>query len=131
MTDDTRSAIEANNARFMQAFEHADAAAITALYTADARLLPPNQPMFAGAAAIKSFWQGMLSMNIKQPRLETIEIAEQRADIACEVGRYSFTIPLPDGQTVTDVGKYLVVWKRVGGTWKLHLDIWNTNAPAG
>lgn len=27
------------------------------------------------------------------------------------------------------VGKYIVVWKDDGGTWKLHLDIWNTNTP--
>lgn len=130
MLDETRRAIEANNERFMRAFAQGDAAAIAALYTADARLLPPNQPMLTGADAIKNFWQGMLSLNIKQPKLETVEIAEQRTDIACEVGRYSFTIPLPDGSTVTDVGKYLVVWKRADGAWKLHLDVWNTNAPA-
>ena len=40
-------------------------------------------------------------------------------------------MPLPDGQSVTDIGKYLVVWKREGGAWRLHIDIWNTNAPAG
>ena len=129
--EETLSAIKANNERFMRAFEQADADAIAALYTTDARLLPPNQPMLAGTDAIKQFWQGMLRLNIKQPRLETVEVAEQRDDLACELGRYSFTIPLPDGGSVTDVGKYLVVWKREAGDWKLHLDIWNTNAPAG
>ena len=129
--EETLSAIKANNERFMRACEQGDADRIAALYTTDARLLPPNQPMLAGTDAIKQFWQGMLRLNIKQPRLETVEVAEQRDDLACELGRYSFTIPLPDGQTVTDVGKYLVVWKREAGDWKLHLDIWNTNAPAG
>jgi uncharacterized protein (TIGR02246 family) len=129
--EETLSAIIANNERFMRAFEQADADAIAALYTTDARLLPPNQPMLAGTDAIKQFWQGMLRLNIKQPRLETVELAEQRNDLACELGRYSFTIPLPDGGSATDTGKYLVVWKREDGEWKLHLDIWNTNAPAG
>ena len=27
-------------------------------------------------------------------------------------------------------GKYIVVWKRDGGQWKLHRDIWNTSMPA-
>ena len=129
MIDETRSAIEANNEQFMRAFERGDAAAIAALYTADARLLPPQQPMLAGAEAIKQFWQGMLRLQIKQPRLETVEVAEQRDDVACEIGRYSFTVPLPTGQTITDTGKYVVVWKREGGTWKLHIDIWNSDAP--
>lgn len=131
MTEETQAAITANNQQFMRAFEQGDADAIAALYTSDARILPPNQPMLAGTDAIRSFWQGMLRLQIKQPKLETVELAEQRDDIACELGRYSFIVPLPDGSTVTDVGKYLVVWKREGGTWKLHLDIWNTNAPAG
>ncbi len=128
--EETRNAIEANNEKFMRAFEQSDADAIAALYTNDAKLLPPNQPMLSGTDAIKQFWQGMLRLNIKQPKLETVEIAEQRDDLACELGRYSFIIPLPDGSTVTDVGKYLVVWKREAGAWKLHLDIWNTNATA-
>jgi len=25
------------------------------------------------------------------------------------------------------VGKYAVVWRKVGGKWKLATDIWNTN----
>lgn len=32
--------------------------------------------------------------------------------------------------TVADRGKYIVVWKRVGGKWLLHRDIWNTSMPA-
>ncbi|MDF2760692.1 MAG: hypothetical protein K0S99_3327, partial [Thermomicrobiales bacterium] len=23
-------------------------------------------------------------------------------------------------------GKYVVVWRREGGTWRIHLDIWNS-----
>ncbi|HYX42380.1 MAG TPA: SgcJ/EcaC family oxidoreductase [Pyrinomonadaceae bacterium] len=131
MIDETRTAITANNELFVRALEQGDVAAIVALYTSDACLLPPNQPMLNGTEAIRNFWQGMLLLNIKQPRLETVEVAEQRDDLACEIGRYSFTVPLPDGQSVTDIGKYLVVWKREGGAWRLHIDIWNTNAPAG
>jgi hypothetical protein len=26
-----------------------------------------------------------------------------------------------------DEGKYVVVWKRVGGQWKLHRDIWTSS----
>jgi hypothetical protein len=28
-----------------------------------------------------------------------------------------------------DTGKYIVVWKRQDGVWKLHADIWNSDAP--
>ena len=33
------------------------------------------------------------------------------------------------GEPVTDIGKYVVIWKRQGDDWKLHIDIWNTNSP--
>jgi ketosteroid isomerase-like protein len=36
---------------------------------------------------------------------------------------------LKDGK-VADRGKYVVIWKRVGGEWKLHRDIWTTSLPA-
>lgn len=30
------------------------------------------------------------------------------------------------GQATNAVVKYVVVWKRVDGQWRLHRDIWNT-----
>jgi ketosteroid isomerase-like protein len=29
-----------------------------------------------------------------------------------------------------DRGKYITVWKKQQGQWKLHRDIWNTSMPA-
>jgi len=34
-----------------------------------------------------------------------------------------------EGGRVLGKGKYIVVWKRVAGQWKLHRDIFNSNAP--
>jgi ketosteroid isomerase-like protein len=45
--------------------------------------------------------------------------------MACEVGRFTLTILSKGGRSVTDSGKYVVIWKIEGGTWKLHVDIWN------
>jgi ketosteroid isomerase-like protein len=36
---------------------------------------------------------------------------------------------LKNGKTA-DRGKYIVVWKRDGGQWRLHRDSWNTSMPA-
>jgi hypothetical protein len=33
-----------------------------------------------------------------------------------------------DGK-VLDKGKYIVIWKKEDGTWKLHRDIWTTSVP--
>jgi uncharacterized protein (TIGR02246 family) len=118
--------IEEANAQFMATFKRGDAAAMATLYTAHGQLLPTNSDFVRGTEAIRTFWQSAFEMGLKETILETIE-AEEHANTAIEVGRYK--ILTADGAMVDD-GKYIVVWKNEGGTWKLHRDIWTTSRPA-
>ena len=124
-----RAEIEAVNEKFIAALNGGDAAGIAALYTEDAMLLPPNSEMLEGREAAQAFWQGGIDMGIKEGTLET-EIVEAQGNAAYEVGKYTLIIEPPGGPTITDKGKYLVVWKRQEGSWKLHADMWNTSLPA-
>ena len=36
----------------------------------------------------------------------------------------------PKGTPQTDAGKYVVVWRKVGGEWKAAADIFNSDLPA-
>jgi ketosteroid isomerase-like protein len=47
-------------------------------------------------------------------------------DTAQEVGNW--VIKAPDG-SIAERGKYIVLWKKEGGSWKLHRDIWNSDKP--
>jgi uncharacterized protein (TIGR02246 family) len=129
MTQEIRHAILSGNENFMAAFKRGDAAGVAACYTSDARLLPPNSQVLTGTQAIREFWQGAMSLGIKEARLETVDI-ELRGDLAVEIGKYTLTIQPESGETMTDGGKYVVVWKNDQGTWKLNIDIWNTSTPA-
>jgi ketosteroid isomerase-like protein len=121
-----RSAIMAANEKFMTTFIRGDAAGIAALYTEGGQLLPPNSDFIAGKQAIQAFWEGAMNMGIKAARLETIEV-EGHGNTANEVGK--FTLQGAAGQ-VLDTGKYVVIWKREAGQWKLYRDIWNSSKPA-
>jgi ketosteroid isomerase-like protein len=123
---ETRNAIAAANRIFMSAFARGDAAGLAALYTATAQLLPTHSEPVTGTQAIRTFWQTVIDMGIKEGTLETLEL-EDHGDTAHEVGRY--TLRGEAGQ-VLDRGKYVVIWKREGGQWKLHRDIWNSSLPA-
>jgi uncharacterized protein (TIGR02246 family) len=123
---DIRTAIIACNQHFMDAFGRGDAAGLATLYTAGGQLLPPNSAVVAGRDAIRAFWQGAMDLGLKQATLDTVEV-EGTSDTAVEVGTY--TLRAAGGQ-VADTGKYVVVWKTEGGTWRLHRDIWNTSQPA-
>jgi uncharacterized protein (TIGR02246 family) len=126
MTSDVQRQIEAANSQFVSAFKGGDAAAISKLYTADAQLLPANSDFVRGTDAIRAFWQKVIEMGLAGASLETVEV-EAHGNTAIEVGRYRLLGP---GDTVADAGKYIVVWKNDGGTWKLHRDIWTTSQPA-
>ena len=123
---EVREAIEAANEVFMATARKGDAAGLAALYTEEAQLLPPNAGFQTGRQAIQAFWQATVDMGIKEARLEIREV-EVHGDTAIEVGEYTLH---GEGGTELDAGKYIVIWKRKDGRWKLHRDIFNSSLPA-
>ena len=124
--DQIRQTIGEGNAKFGEGFHRGDAAAVAALYTEDALLLPPNLDTIKGKQGIEAFWSGGMQMGITGVVLSTVDLIGM-GDHVCEIGNYKLTIQ-PQGQNaMEDNGKYLVIWKQEGGTWKLHIDIWNTS----
>lgn len=121
-----RAGIDASNQQFVTKFAQQDAAGLAGLYTSGASLMPSNSDIISGTENIQAFWQGVFDMGVKEGVLETVDL-EEHGDTAIEVGRYTMKA---DGGAVADRGKYLVVWKNDGGTWKLHKDMFNTSQPA-
>jgi uncharacterized protein (TIGR02246 family) len=124
-TTGIREAIAAANEQFMARFRERDAAGMAALYTEDGWLLPPNSDSMRGREGIQAIWRAVADMGIQEALLEIVEV-EQHGDTAIEVS--TFTLQ-GEGGVVADKGKYLVVWKQVGGQWKLHRDIFNSSMP--
>ncbi len=125
--EDARAAIEAVDKAFCAAMGRSDAAAIAALYTTTAEVLPPGSEAVQGREAIRKIFQAGLDAGQKELTLTTLEV-EAHGDTAHEVG--TWTARGKDG-AILDSGKYLVIWKNEGGQWRLHRHIWNSNAPSG
>lgn len=124
--EDIKEQIAAANAGFIAAFGASDAKAVAACYTADGQVFPTGTGIVSGAAAIEAFWGGMMGGPVKTLKLITTE-AEQHGDTAIEVGR----VELFDAAgEIADTLKYIVIWKRIDGQWKMHRDIFNSNSPA-
>ncbi len=119
-----KSAIQAQNMVFMAAARDGDAAALAALYTEDAWLLPPGGEMIQGRAQIEAFWSSRFA-RIAEVKLTTVDVVPLGDDAAREVGRSLILTKSLLAEEI--VGKYIVVWKRVGGEWKLEADMWNSN----
>ncbi len=120
-----RDKVLAGNQKFMAAFSQQNAAGVAKLYTKAGQLLPPGRDAVAGRPAIQAFWQGAMDAGLAQAQLETIEVEACR-QTAIELGKY--TLLTSSGQ-IADTGKYLVIWKREAGAWRLHRDIWNSSQP--
>ena len=123
---DVKAEIDAANAKFVAAFNKGDAASVAQLYTEQATVLPPGAPMAKGRAAIQNFWQGAIQSGLKNVSLKALQV-DQFGSAAREIGQFSLDAPDAQKQTVHVEGKYVVLWRRTGGSWKLDTDIWNTN----
>jgi ketosteroid isomerase-like protein len=124
--DGVRSEIDAANAQFSALAAKGDGAGLAALYAADGQVLPAGSDPVKGPQAIQKFWQGALDSGIAEVGLKTIEIFGH-GPTATEVGQYELR---DKAGTVLDHGKYIVVWRREGGKWKLLRDMFSTNVPA-
>jgi uncharacterized protein (TIGR02246 family) len=123
--DGVKAAIEAANAQFSATAAKGDAAALAALYSPDAQVMPAGSDPIQGTEAIQKFWQGAMDSGVAVIGLKTIEVFGH-APTATEVGEYELR---DKAGKVLDHGKYIVVWQHVDGKWKLLRDMFSTNVP--
>ena len=123
-------AIRKQVARWLELVKSKDAAAIAQMYTEDGAVMPPNAAIGKGRTAIQETWATMMNT----PGFELTFAPEQivlsgSADMALDRGTYRLTVA-PSGKPQSDTGKYVVVWRKVGGEWKAAADIFNSDLPA-
>jgi len=117
--------ISKTNQAFMTAVANGDAAGVAAQYTDDAQFFPPNADAVTGKQEIRNVMQGFIDSGVTGLILESAEI-KGMGDTAFEIGKYTL---FGKGDQILDNGKYITIWKEVGGKWKLHRDIFNSNMP--
>jgi uncharacterized protein (TIGR02246 family) len=121
-----KSEIDAANQQWVVAFNKGDAAGVASCYADQATVLPPGSDMVKGRDAIQKFWAGAIQSGLKNATLQTVAV-EQSGNLAREIGRVTLDATSPQKPTVHVEGKYVVLWRRVHGVWKLDTDIWNMN----
>ena len=119
-----KAEIEAVNAKWIEFFNKGDFAGVASLYTTDATAFPQGSPMVQGGAAIGAMFKSMAE-KVGDPKLTTLDVKSLGPNTAREIGTFSFKTKAPSPQEV--IGKYVVVWEKVGNDWKLASDIWNEN----
>lgn len=112
---------------YEQAFNRDDVGALMALFTEDAQILPEHGPAVSGREGIEQFLKDQMTP-VALFNTET-EMTLVRSDMAIEQGHYRVR-NVRRGSDIEE-GKYLHVWRNVGGDWKIYRIIYNTDvAPA-
>lgn len=115
--------------QWIDGFNRGDMAAVASLYAEDAKLMPPNQDMVSGREAISQFMTTFREQfGGREIALETLDVGSD-GELGYEMGRYILGFQPEGGQPGGDVGKYLVVWKRQRGEWKIAYDMVSSSQP--
>ncbi len=105
-------------------FNQGDAVRTAAHYTDDAQILPPRHPLIEGKPAIAAFFAANIDKYIGFGNETTWSVV--RGDVGIEQGIYRVR-NIRVGQEV-ETGKYLRIWKRTAGGWKLYRDMFSPDS---
>lgn len=123
-------AIRDANARWLELIRNKDADGIRQLYAEDGVVLPQNGKAAVGRDAIGRWWASQMTAPAYALTFGTDQLLFSTArDMALDRGWYRFSAQGPDG-AINDSGKYVVVWRKIDGDWKVAADIYNTDLPA-
>jgi len=112
---------------FVEAFRSNELKVVGAFYTDDALLLPPSHPMVRGRDAIVAFWEG--AARIQDLVFEPTEI-KMLGDTAFREAGNLLVVRRGRGREMRNVpAKYVSLWLKIDGAWKLESSIWNGTEP--
>jgi ketosteroid isomerase-like protein len=121
--------------KFDEAFNNGDAAAVAALYTEDAILVPDTGPVY-GREAIEKYWAGLfkkfhVSNQADKAAPDSPHTIGTAGNEAWSHGQWKVTLQGQDGKPFDLTGNWTEIYRREGDTWKRQLDTFSTTpAPA-
>jgi len=105
--------------------------AVVGFYAHDGSLVWPGEPAVHGTAHIRASWKKMMDtisgLNLRFTP-ERIVISDD-GSLASDFGKVEFGHEV-DGKPVMEIAKYVVVWRKEKGGWKVLYDSYNMNTEA-
>ena len=116
--------IEEANRNFMDLVVKGDSIGLANAYTTDAKFMNAGAPAVVGRANIQKAMSGIVKSGITKVDLRLKEVFGT-GDLIVEEGELTLYVK---NDAVAEE-KYIVLWKKEDGKWKLFRDIFNSNLP--
>ena len=115
--------------QWMEAVAARDVDAAASFFAPDGIQMQAHGPTVVGRDAIRAWFESwMLDTSMTNSFApDVIEVAAS-GDLAYDRGTYRVVVETPEGPG-EDIGKYVVIWKKIDGEWKVILDIANSDSP--
>ena len=124
------AAIRALDAEWSKAATAKDVDKVITFYATDGSVVWPDQPVAKGHKAVRASWERAykeapdMYLDFEPTHIEVSSDGEMASDF----GLVHFA-PNAKPDDVRNTAKYIVVWKREHGAWKVLYDCWNWNVP--
>lgn len=123
------AAIRAADAAWFAAEVRRDVDSIMSFVADNAVFQPPDAPTFVGTDAVRKFYRSFFEMPYTDVggKSDSIVVASS-GDLAYDIGHNYVVFKGPDGERRHE-GKYLAVWQKIAGKWKVTAISWSLDAP--
>lgn len=122
---ETRKEIDEANRQFINLFNSSDSVGLANMFTIDGKSMEPNEPSFNGRSQIQTHYSVVMKSGANKLGLLTTGLWGNENMLA-EEGEYTF---MSNDDKQLDRGKYIVLWKKENGEWKLFRDCYNSDLP--
>ena len=126
-----RAGVDSAANRLLEALRTNASDSLMVLMAEDVVLMPPNEPILKGKAAVRAWYDQFLT----QLRTSSLTIADREVLIggewATEIATFEWGLePVGGGQAVVDRGSYVQVWHHEpDGRWLFVRELWNSTTP--
>lgn len=110
--------------RFSETYMNEDHEGIAQFYTENGKIMPGGTKIIEGRKAIAERWKLPEDSDVILHKVTPTEISIE-GNTAYDYGYYEGRSKNPKGEVSDWKGKYVIIWKKIGGEWLIEVDIWN------
>lgn len=127
-----REALRQADAEYSRLVTEKNVEGWVALYTSDATMYPPNEAAVSGIDNVRKFGSQFTALPGFAATFHPLQVkVSSGGDLGYTLNHAVITVTGPDGKPVTEQIRDFHVWrKQADGSWKVVIDIWNSEQPA-